>query len=263
MSNPKKVTQKPDTAFDPSGLSTKKENKKLGKLYVWELPVRIFHWLNALAIVVLMITGIFIGKPFVSASIQEEASFSFLMGWVRYIHFFAAFVFSGNLLVRLYWVYKGNSYATSNPFKKIFWVEAWETVKYYLFLPNKKTHTIGHNTLAQFSYWVFIGLGSIVMMLTGYYMYFEPQFDSSFWGIGAFFSYVGILFGGDSFSVRSWHHIVSWGFMIFIVVHIYMSFREDWLSRNGTLSSIVTGYKTEKVHENQKKENHSEGDKSA
>ena len=43
----------------------------------------------------------------------EDAD-SFIMGWVRYIHFFAAFLFTLNLAVRLYWVFTGNKYATSN-----------------------------------------------------------------------------------------------------------------------------------------------------
>lgn len=253
MSNPKASVQR-------SGVSINKAKKDLRKIYVWEAPVRIFHWINAFAIVLLMITGIYIGKPFVSASIPEDAYYSFLMGWVRYIHFFAAFLFTANLIFRLYWVYAGNKYAKSNPFKLSFWKETWEAMKYYLFLPNRKKHYIGHNTLAQLSYWIFIGFGSIVMMLTGFYLFFEPQFESTFGGI---FSYIGILFGGDSFTVRSWHHLVAWGYIIFMVIHIYMAFREDWLSRNGTMSSIITGYKTEKVKDIEEEGQEAEGDKSA
>ena len=62
------------------------------KIYIWELPVRIFHWINAISIFVLMVTGIYIGKPFVAALVQEEAYYSWFMGWARYIHFFFAFL---------------------------------------------------------------------------------------------------------------------------------------------------------------------------
>lgn len=255
-------TKKPNAAktFDPSGVSKHKEKHELGKVYVWELPIRIFHWVNAIAIVILMITGIYIGRPFADASIPEEAYHSFLMGWARYIHFYTAFVFTANLLYRWYWSFKGNEYAKSNPLKLQFWKEVWEAVKFYLFLPNKKKHYIGHNKLAELSYWIFIGLGSVIMVITGFFLYFEPQFESTFAG---WFSYLGILFGGDSFTIRSWHHLVAWGFMIFMVIHIYLAFREDWLSRNGTMSSIVTGYKTEEIHDNTEKEHKSEGGKSA
>lgn len=261
MPIPKKT--RPST-FDPESLSKDvhmHERKKgaLGKVYVWEFPVRMFHWVNAISIFILMVTGIYIGKPFASASIPEEAYYSFLMGWARYIHFYTAFIFTINLVIRMYWSFMGNKYAKSNPFKLEFWKGVWEAVKFYLFLPNKKPHYIGHNKLAELSYWIFIGLGSVIIVLTGYYMYFEPQFDSA---IGGIFAYIGILFGGDSFTVRSWHHLVAWGFMVFTVIHIYLAFREDWLSRNGTMSSIFTGYKTEAMH-HEEEEKTSEGDQSA
>ena len=69
-------------------------------VYVWELPVRVFHWVNALCIVVLFATGLYIGNPFVVPAVSEEAHFFFLMGWARYIHFIAAFLFTANLLMR-------------------------------------------------------------------------------------------------------------------------------------------------------------------
>ncbi|WP_458415283.1 Ni/Fe-hydrogenase, b-type cytochrome subunit [Schinkia sp. CFF1] len=218
--------------------------KRKSHIYVWQAPVRIFHWINAASIIILMVTGLYIGRPFVSAPIPEEASYNFVMGWIRIVHFVTAFIFTINLFVRWYWVFAGNKYATSNLLKKDFWTGVKETTKYYLFLPNKKQHYVGHNPLAQLSYWIFIGVGSIIVIFTGYYMLFEPQPESS---LGQLFSWVPSVFG-NSFAIRSWHHLAAWGFMIFMIVHIYMSFREDWLQKNGTLSSIFTGYKYEQEH---------------
>ncbi|WP_071459886.1 Ni/Fe-hydrogenase, b-type cytochrome subunit [Bacillus massilinigeriensis] len=213
------------------------------KIYVWELPVRVWHWINFIAIFALMITGIYIGKPFASASIAEDAYYSYLMGWARYIHFFCAFIFTANMIFRQYWVFKGNRYAISHPFRKIFWVETWETIKFYLFMRHKKPHFIGHNPLAQLSYIIFMGLGSVFIIFTGFFLYFEPQPESVYGNM--FFSWVPFVFGGDSYTVRSWHHLVAWAFMGFTVIHIYLAFREDYLQRNGTMSSIFTGYKME------------------
>lgn len=218
------------------------DRKPYVKVYVWELPVRVFHWINAAAILLLIVTGLYIGKPIVAAGVQEEAYYSNLMGWARYVHFFTAFVFTANLLVRWYWVFKGNSYATSNPLKRGFWMETLETVKYYLFLKNKKPHYTGHNPLAQLSYWIFVGIGSMVAIFSGFYLYFEPQ-PESVWA--KLFAWVGML-AGDSFLVRSWHHWMAWSFILFVVIHVYMAFREDWLEKNGTMSSIFTGYKSER-----------------
>ncbi|WP_211233473.1 Ni/Fe-hydrogenase, b-type cytochrome subunit [Thermicanus aegyptius] len=210
------------------------------KVLVWELPIRIFHWINALAIIVLMATGIYIGNPFVSPTVPEEASYSYLMGWVRIIHFVAAFIFTLNWLFRLYWILWGNRYSVANPLKKSFWTGLYETLKFYLFLKNKKPHYLGHNPMAQLTYWL-LGVASLVMVLTGFYMFFEPQPESF---LGSLFAWVPYLFG-NSFLIRSWHHLVAWFFMIFLIAHVYLAIREDYLSRNGTMSSIFTGYKIE------------------
>jgi len=33
------------------------------RVYVWELPVRVYHWINAVALVALCVTGYLIGAP--------------------------------------------------------------------------------------------------------------------------------------------------------------------------------------------------------
>lgn len=228
-------------AADRRAVGAREQNS----VYVWELPIRIFHWVNASAIIILMVTGIYIGHPFITPASNGEAYYNYFMGWARIIHFFTAFVFTANLIFRAYWTFRGNHYAKSQILQKNFWIGLIETIKGYLFLPNHKPHYIGHNPLAQLSYWIFIGLGSVIMVFTGYYLLFQPQPDTVF---GKSFAWVVFIFGGSDYTVRSWHHLVAWAFMIFIVIHVYMSIREDWLSKNGTMSSIFTGYKFEPAH---------------
>ena len=60
------------------------------RVYVWEKPVRVFHWVNALSITVLFATGLFIAHPILGNS--GEAYDNFLMARVRQIHFIAAYV---------------------------------------------------------------------------------------------------------------------------------------------------------------------------
>ena len=36
------------------------------RVYVWEVPVRVTHWLIALSIIVLSVTGLYIGRPFMT-----------------------------------------------------------------------------------------------------------------------------------------------------------------------------------------------------
>jgi Ni,Fe-hydrogenase I cytochrome b subunit len=41
--------------------------------------------------------------------------------------------------------------------------------------------------------------------------------------------------------VRWIHHVLTWVFLIFIPLHVYLAIRADFLERGGSVSSIVTG----------------------
>ncbi|MFQ5577720.1 MAG: cytochrome b/b6 domain-containing protein, partial [Anaerolineae bacterium] len=79
-----------------------------GRVYVWEVPVRLTHWLNVLAIVVLSFTGYYIGNPYIQVSTREVYG-GYFMGLMRFIHFAAAFVFVGSLALRTYWGFIGGN----------------------------------------------------------------------------------------------------------------------------------------------------------
>jgi Ni/Fe-hydrogenase 1 B-type cytochrome subunit len=48
--------------------------------------------------------------------------------------------------------------------------------------------------------------------------------------------------------VRWIHHILTWCFILFIVVHIYMAFWYDVMFRQGTVSSMISGIVYKKNH---------------
>ena len=90
------------------------------RIYVWELPVRVYHWINAVALVALCVTGYMIGAP-IRMFYAAEAYQQYWFGWVRFIHFLAAFIYVFNFLARLYWGFVGNKYsswAAFFPFKR-------------------------------------------------------------------------------------------------------------------------------------------------
>ena len=55
------------------------------RLYVWQQPVRITHWVTAAAIVVLCLTGLYIADPFLLPPGWQ------VMTYVRLIHIWSAF----------------------------------------------------------------------------------------------------------------------------------------------------------------------------
>ena len=102
----------------------------LGRVYVWEIPVRFYHWLNAFCLVVLCVTGYLIGAPL---AIQQasEASFAYWFGKVRFIHFVFAYIFFFNFLFRIYWGFVGNRYASWKnfiPYRKRQWREIKQVI---------------------------------------------------------------------------------------------------------------------------------------
>lgn len=216
-------------------------NKTKIAVYVWEWPVRWFHWVNALAITILVITGLYIGSPF---TVNVDPSVH-VMGWVRTIHFITAYVFSVNLLFRLYWMYKGNKYAKSNPLTRSFWQGVWKTIKHYLFIGELHDSSVGHNPMAQLAYWIFIGLGGLVQIVTGFAMQGEPYANT--WK-GAWLEWLRTLLGsGDA--IHYVHHLVAWLIVAFIFIHLYLVFRAEYLENNGEVSSMFSGYKFIEVDE--------------
>ena len=140
-----------------------------GTVYVFEVPVRIWHWIHALAITVLAISGYLIANP--PPSMSGEASDSFLMGNIRLVHFSAAMVFAVGLFVRFYWAIVGNKYARGllvvPVWRGEFWSRLFHEVKMYSFLTRKVAKYRGHNPLAQLAMWVFNVLLGLFMVMFG------------------------------------------------------------------------------------------------
>jgi Ni/Fe-hydrogenase 1 B-type cytochrome subunit len=216
------------------------KNNKIRRVYVWELPVRIYHWLNFLAVLTLCITGYLIGSPLAIKS-GGEASFSYWFGTVRFLHFVAAFIFFFNFIFRIYWGFVGNKYAnwknfiptTREQFKEIIDVLRVDILQ----LRIKPLKSIGHNALAGLTYFLTF-LAFLFQSVTGFGMY--SAMSESF--LPKLFSWIVPLMGGD-FAVRQWHHMMMWFFIIFAIVHVYLVFYHDYVEGRGVTSSMVGGWK--------------------
>ncbi len=213
------------------------------RVYVWELPVRFYHWLNALCVVVLIATGYLIGNP-LAISYSTEAYQQYWFGTVRFIHFVTAFVFFFNFLVRIYWGFAGNQYARWEnfiPFKKAQWREIGNVLKVDVLQAKIKGFIfIGHNALAGITYFLSF-LVFLFQALTGFALY-SSMSDSFF---PRLFAWVVPLMGGD-FAVRQWHHMFLWFFVVFIIIHMYLVFYHDYIEGRGITSSMVGGWKFER-----------------
>ena len=210
------------------------------RVYVWELPVRCYHWLNALCILVLTVTGLLIAHPpaIVSAS---EASFSYWFGVNRFIHFATAYVFFFNFAFRIYWGFVGNQYADWRNFLPLRWTQFKQVGAVLrvdvLQATHKPIKAVGHNALAYFTYFAMF-LVFLFQVVSGFAMYASM---SKAW-FPQLFRWAVPLFGGD-YSLRQWHYMAMWFFILFTIVHVYLVFYHDYVEGRGVMSSMVGGWK--------------------
>ncbi len=213
--------------------------QRYGRRYVWQLPVRLSHWINFLSLLALFLTGLYITFPQLAPA--GEPSQHFVMGRMRQIHFAAGQIFLVSFLWRVYWFWMGNNYARSGfPFvwRAAWWRDLVRQAMAYLHLRRGNVH-LGHNALGGLMYTVFvIGLGW-GQIFTGLALYSESN-PGGFWD--HLTGWVIPLFGG-SFRVHMWHHLFAWGFLVFAILHIYVVLFDSHQYRNGLLSSIVSGFK--------------------
>jgi Ni/Fe-hydrogenase 1 B-type cytochrome subunit len=228
------------TGTDPGAIA---HGATIKSVYVYEAPVRLWHWINALSITVLAVTGYFIGAPL--PTMPGEASDHFLMGYIRFAHFAAAYVFAVGMLGRIYWAVVGNHHArelfTLPLFQKAYWREVGTMLKWYGFLIPQPSQYVGHNPMARLAMFCGFFLFSIFMILTGFALYSEGAQTGS-WQDKLFGWVIPML--GQSQDVHTWHRMGMWGMVIFITVHVYAAIREDIMGRQSIVSTMISGYRT-------------------
>lgn len=201
------------------------------------------HWIAAVCIVLLIITGFYIGRPFFMAGsypgVPSYAGSPLIMSWMRFLHFAAAGVLIATGIVRLYWLFAGNRFERWSalfPVKKRDWVNMWRMTKYYLMLDNRAPHYLGHHPMQQLTY-TGIYVITALMVITGFALYGRSN-PGGFFDVT--FGWVNYLFGGIPMT-RWVHHVLTWVYLIFIPMHIYLAMRAEIMERTGTISSIVSG----------------------
>lgn len=220
-------------------MSAATEQVQLERVYVWQWPVRLSHWLIAGSIVILAVTGIYIGNPFLT--VNGEASRHFVMGWMKSLHFAAAMVFTVSVIARVLWMFAGNPYARWHQFLPVSRERLrgiWNTAAFYGFLKRDSPAFVGHNPLAGAVYTVVFCL-YFVMIATGLGMAGAgAHIDSLLHACAPLASW----FGGLQMA-RFIHHIGMWLLIGFVAHHIWSAFLISTVERSALLDSIFTGYK--------------------
>ncbi len=230
-------------SVSPSDAEELSHSQTIQSVYVYEAPVRLWHWVNALAITVLALSGYFIGKPL--PTMPGEASDHFVMGYIRFAHFAAGYLLAVGLMGRAYWALVGNHHARElfwvPLFSRAYWREVLTMLKWYLFLIPKPGQYVGHNPMARLAMFAgFMGI-SVFMVVTGFALYGEGAQMGS-WQERLFGWVIPLM--GQSQDVHTWHRMGMWAMVVFVTLHIYAAIREDIMGRQSIVSTMISGYRT-------------------
>jgi Ni/Fe-hydrogenase 1 B-type cytochrome subunit len=220
------------TALEATTLNPKELDERV-RLYVWQVPVRVTHWVIVACIVTLSVTGAYIADPFLIPAGGN------VMTAVRVIHVGTAIVFLVAGLVRTLWLLVGNRFARWSAFIPTSRNQALELFRqagYYAFLRRDIPKVLGHNQLAATAYIALFGL-----------LFLETVTGFALDGIGgsqpaaAIFGWMSDLLGPQL--IRLIHHLCMWAILAIAVFHIYSCVLVDHIEKNGLMSSIFSGYK--------------------
>ncbi len=225
-------------------LQARRLKHKTGKQMYWLFSpfLRSFHWIMVLCVFVLFFTGLYIGDPAYGGLVGSETTYivrsPMSMSFIRLLHFVFAFILIGSCILRIYGAirYKGDR-LLPRFHKKEYWQGLVYSTKHYLFIPQKEEKEFLRNSLARTAYFsIYIAL--IIVIVTGLAMFAQVRPNSL---LAHIFNPVNVLL--TEYGTHLVHHVVAWYFMIFVIAHIYLAFRADYLERDGEISSMISGYK--------------------
>jgi thiosulfate reductase cytochrome b subunit len=216
-------------------------------IYEHPLVIRITHWVNAISLTVMILSGIqiFAAFPSFSAKVPQHNLITYpphftptsIGGWFRGLalggwlaggwnwHFLFVwpFVISGVLYV-VYQIFTGR-------FRALLFVPrdipgVWPMVKHYFLFAKKPPLTQQYNPLQKLAYSSTIFFG-IISVLSGLVVFNPVQF-----------SWLGALMGGFHYA-RLWHFLAMCGFLAFIPGHLIMVAIHGW----NNFIAMLTGWK--------------------
>jgi Ni/Fe-hydrogenase 1 B-type cytochrome subunit len=203
------------------------------RIYVWEVPVRLTHWVTFSMLIVLTVTGSYIANPFLFSPGQNT------MAQVRFVHLIAAYIFVASGILRTYWLFAGNQFSRWSAFiptNRRHLRELVSQTQFYLFLRRDLPGILGHNALASGTYTI-VFLLFLIQTVTGFAL--VGMHGTQPWA--TLLGWVPSVFGEQG--VRLIHHLLMWAILAFAIHHVYSAVLVDHIERNGLMSSIFTGSK--------------------
>jgi len=217
------------------------KEEEFTSLYRWQ------HWLRALSIVILTITGFYIASPFVSPIPNSEPT-NFMYGLFRSWHEIFGFVMIAVVLFKSYLFvfskkYKNEIGSIQDFINPIVWAKQ---IGYYL-LVSEHPHLKGTYNPLQFVAYIGFYILMAILIITGLILYVHVYHD----GLGAMLYDIirtfEVMLGGIAW-VRELHHIAMWGVILFVSIHVYMAIYNAVFGKDGSMDAIFSGLKWHNKH---------------
>lgn len=227
---------------------------------VWDRSIRVFHWVNVLCVLALMI----IGSAILYANLLGISSEGKIT--LKIMHAYVGYVFAFNLLWRLVWGFVGSSTARWGavmPFSKTYlsdlkeWLHGIRTGH----PPEYRGHNPAAKLMLLLLYILLVGQMTTGLVLAGTDLYFPP-FGHEFaeWATGAGEDHsqlVGLVPGAKEMldpegyaAMRQFrepfiaiHKLFFWFMLAAVVLHVLAVVIEEIRHGNGLVSAMISGKK--------------------
>jgi Ni/Fe-hydrogenase 1 B-type cytochrome subunit len=219
--------------------------------------MRIIHWLNAICMVVAVITGLYIGHPYYQSFIADPAVDKYVMAWNRWGHFMVAIIFDVTAVLIGYLYFFSRF---EKPYKKLIptiknIVEFWEVFLNLITFNRRKNFDSSHSDSYNIVFFTIFHLLLVFMLFTGLQLYVHglASGESS---IGTWWpamlhlttDWTINVFGGNM-GVRIAHHTSMYLILVWVMCHVYYQIWRTIFWKEGDIAIVIGGSKFVKEEE--------------
>lgn len=213
------------------------------KHYEFSYWLRVTHWVRAIAIVILTVSGFYIAYPFIDPSNSGGEPTNFLNALFRSWHIIFGFLLISVTIGKIYlFIFDKQSQVERASFWDFINPKVWlQQIGYYLLI-TKHPHGKGVYNPLQFMAYVGVYISILMISLTGLILYVHVYHEGMGGVLYEFMRSLEVLLGGLAW-VRELHHIFMWIFIIFLPIHVYLAVFNSVYGKSGAMDSIISGYR--------------------
>lgn len=222
--------------------------------------MRIIHWVNVVAIVAAVATGLYIAHPYYQTFMADPAVDKYVMAWNRWVHFMSAILVDITSIWVAYLYVIGDK---ERPWTKIIptrknMCEFKEVALNILTLNRRKTFRSEEMDSFNAVWFAIMHVLLLFMLFTGLQLYVHG-FASGESSIGTWWpamlhlatDWTLSVFGGNM-GVRYIHHLAMWLIVAWVMCHVYV---QIWRTIFWQESDIAIAFGGSKFVKKRKEEN--------